>query len=308
MVNKELENILNELKSVFEDIKAEVVVSEILENSNVDFSNLTINNTSTFKRPYRRDIIDYKQSLTNIDNYTLNFNLSRNGIYDSLPEGVFHNPSDPALKSLSYQKKREKQKQEEREARLFFQPIENETFNQYVNIEKEERALIDRFTDVKNNFLLKFWQADKSLPKKYLLKLIKLLPSIHKISGNLELTALCLERIIDEKVTLEKVNSPYKVPNNKEEKGESLGVDLVLGVDESIVLHPQINATIGPINKQNIKNFVDDSPTMRFIQVFYEYFIPMEMEVNTQIDFEHNNKGFVLHENEPALMGLTTTL
>lgn len=308
MVNKELENILNELKSVFEDIKAEVVVSEILENSNVDFSNLTINNTSTFKRPYRRDIIDYKQSLTNIDNYTLNFNLSRNGIYDSLPEGVFHNPSDPALKSLSYQKKREKQKQEEREARLFFQPIENETFNQYVNIEKEERALIDRFTDVKNNFLLKFWQADKSLPKKYLLKLIKLLPSIHKISGNLELTALCLERIIDEKVTLEKVNSPYKVPNNKEEKGESLGVDLVLGVDESIVLHPQINATIGPINEQNIKNFVDDSPTMRFIQVFYEYFIPMEMEVNTQIDYEHNNKGFVLHENEPALMGLTTTL
>lgn len=308
MVNKELENILNELKSVFEDIKAEVVVSEILENSNVDFSNLTINNTSTFKRPYRRDIIDYKQSLTNIDNYTLNFNLSRNGIYDSLPEGVFHNPSDPALKSLSYQKKREKQKQEEREARLFFQPIENETFNQYVNIEKEERALIDRFTDVKNNFLLKFWQADKSLPKKYLLKLIKLLPSIHKISGNLELTALCLERIIDEKVTLEKVNSPYKVPNNKEEKGENLGVDLVLGVDESIVLHPQINATIGPINEQNIKNFVDDSPTMRFIQVFYEYFIPMEMEVNTQIDFEHNNKGFVLLENEPALMGLTTTL
>lgn len=308
MVNKELENILNELKSVFEDIKAEVVVSEILENSNVDFSNLTINNTSTFKRPYRRDIIDYKQSLTNIDNYTLNFNLSRNGIYDSLPEGVFHNPSDPALKSLSYQKKREKQKQEEREARLFFQPIENETFNQYVNIEKEERALIDRFTDVKNNFLLKFWQADKSLPKKYLLKLIKLLPSIHKISGNLELTALCLERIIDEKVTLEKVNSPYKVPNNKEEKGENLGVDLVLGVDESIVLHPQINATIGPINEQNIKNFVDDSPTMRFIQVFYEYFIPMEMEVNTQIDYEHNNKGFVLHENEPALMGLTTTL
>lgn len=308
MVNKELENILNELKSVFEDIKAEVVVSEILENSNVDFSNLTINNTSTFKRPYRRDIIDYKQSLTNIDNYTLNFNLSRNGIYDSLPEGVFHNPSDPALKSLSYQKKREKQKQEEREARLFFQPIENETFNQYVNIEKEERALIDRFTDVKNNFLLKFWQVDKSLPKKYLLKLIKLLPSIHKISGNLELTALCLERIIDEKVTLEKVNSPYKVPNNKEEKGENLGVDLVLGVDESIVLHPQINATIGPINEQNIKNFVDDSPTMRFIQVFYEYFIPMEMEVNTQIDYEHNNKGFVLHENEPALMGLTTTL
>lgn len=308
MVNKELENILNELKSVFEDIKAEVVVSEILENSNVDFSNLTINNTSTFKRPYRRDIIDYKQSLTNIDNYTLNFNLSRNGIYDSLPEGVFHNPSDPALKSLSYQKKREKQKQEEREARLFFQPIENETFNQYVNIEKEERALIDRFTDVKNNFLLKFWQADKSLPKKYLLKLIKLLPSIHKISGNLELTALCLERIIDEKVTLEKVNSPYKVPNNKEENGESLGIDLVLGVDKSIVLHPQINATIGPINEQNIKNFVDDSPTMRFIQVFYEYFIPMEMEVNTQIDYEHNNKGFVLHENEPALMGLTTTL
>ncbi|WP_339702515.1 hypothetical protein [uncultured Marixanthomonas sp.] len=308
MVKKELESVLNELKSVFEDIKAEVVVSEILENSAADFSDFTVHNSSTFKRPYRRDIIDYKQSLTNSNNYTLNFNLSRNGIYDSLPEGVFHNPSDPKLKSLSYQKKREKQKQEEKEARFFFQPIENEVFNQYVGIEKEERALIDRFSDIKNNFLLKFWQVDKSLPQNFLLKLIKLLPYSHKISGNLKLTALCLEKIIDEKVTLKKVNAPYQEPKKEEKEKNSLGVDLVLGVDESTILCPEVNAKIGPVNKNNIKNFIEGSPTMRFIQVFYDYFIPMEMEVKTKIDFERSTEGFVLHENEPALMGLTTTL
>lgn len=308
MIKKELEDILNELKSVYEDIRAEVIISEILENSNAELSDITIRNKSTFKRPYRRDILDYKQSLVNKNNYTLNFNLTRNGIYDSLPEGVFHNPSNPNFKNLSYQKKREKQKLEEKEARLFFQPIENEIFNQYVGIEKEERALIDNFSDIKNNFLLEFWQVDKTLPKKYLLKLIKLLPYIHKFSGDLEITALCLEQIINEKVSLKKINKASQHSYKKQEKENRLGVDLVLHVEKSTIYCPEVNAKIGPINKDNIKNYLDGSPTIQFIQTFFDYFIPMEMNVKINIEFDKNSKGFKLNNQEPALIGLTTKL
>ena len=124
-MEKDLEAIYEELISVFHDIRAEVIVSEILESSEAELSDFTIHNSSNFKRPFRRDILDHKNSLSSINDYTLNLNLTRNGIYDSLPEGVFHDSSSAAFKGLSYQKKREKQKNEEKEARKFFQPIED---------------------------------------------------------------------------------------------------------------------------------------------------------------------------------------
>ncbi len=308
MVKKDLENILKELQAVFEDIKAEVVVSEILENSRAKISDFTIQNKSIFKRPYRRDILDYKESLSDVNNFTLNLNLSRNGIYDSLPEGVFHNFADPALKKLSYQKKREKQKKQEKEARRFFQPIENELFHQYVEIEKNERGLIDKFSDIKNNFLLKFWQIEDGMPAAYVIKLIKLLPYVHRISGNLELTALCLEMILEEEVTLYKKNVPYSIVDKNKRAGKSLGVDLVLGVEESTILCPEVEAVIGPVSNKNIENFIPGTPTMKFLDFFFDYLMPMELKVTTKIEFARNKDNFVLSENEPAIMGLTTAL
>lgn len=308
MAKKELEEILEELNSLYADIKAEALVSEITANSKAEISDFTVQNLSTFKRPYRRDILNLKNSLLNTENYTLNLNLSRNGIYDSLPEGVFHDSSDPALKGMSHQKKREKQKLEEKEARKFFQPIENEVFNQFVTIEKEERALIDRFSDIKNNFLLWFWQIDASFPPDFVIKLIKLLPYTHKISGNLDLTALCLEKIIGEKVNISKKMKPYSLYRHKGDLKDKLGVDLVLGVEESTILCPEIEVCIGPVSNKNVKNFVAGTSWMKFIATFYEYFIPMEMEVRTKVDSIKNEDNFVLNETEPAIMGLTTAL
>lgn len=308
MVNKGLEEILVELKSIYADIRAEALVTEIIENSHAEMSDFTVQNLSTFKRPYRRDILNLKNSLLTDTNYTLNLNLTRNGIYDSLPEGVFHDPSDPALKGMSYHKKREVQKLEEKEARKFFQPIENEIFNQFVTIEKEESALINRFSDIKNNFLLRFWQIDPSLPVDFVMKLIKLLPYAHKISGDMDLTALCLEKIIGEEVKFKKSMQPYSLSHQKGDLKDKLGVDMVLGVEESTILCPEIEVCIGPISKKNISHFVEGSSWMRFITVFYEYFIPMEMEVKTNVDANRDENNFVLNEKEPAIMGLNTAL
>ncbi|WP_026449512.1 hypothetical protein [Aequorivita capsosiphonis] len=308
MVKKGLEDILEELKSVYADIRAEALVSEITENSPAEITDFTVQNLSTFKRPYRRDILNLKNSLLSTTNYTLNLNLTRNGIYDSLPEGVFHDPSDPALKGMSYQKKRERQKNEEKEARKFFQPIENEVFNQFVTIEQEERALINRFSDIKNNFLLRFWQIDHTLPADFVMKLIKLLPYAHKISGDLELTALCLEQIIGEKVKFIKSMEPYSLYVHKGDLKDKLGVDMVLGVEESTILCPQVEVCIGPISKKNVKHFIEGTSWMRFITTFYEYFIPMEMEVKTKVEALSDENNFILNDEEPAIMGLTTAL
>ncbi|MGB0949739.1 MAG: hypothetical protein ACPGU0_06495, partial [Marinirhabdus sp.] len=156
MAKEQLEAIYEELLSVFDDIRAEVIVSEITANSSATTTDFSIQNISTFSRSHRRDIQNHKNSLTNANHNTINLNLSRNGIYDNLPEGVFHDPLDPTLKAMTHQKRREKQKNEEKEARKFFQPIENEIFNQYVGVESAERSLIDKFSDIKDNYFLRF--------------------------------------------------------------------------------------------------------------------------------------------------------
>ncbi len=306
-MEKNLELIYEELISVFHDIRAEVIVSEILESSKAELSDFTIHNSSNFKRPFRRDILDHKNSLSSVNDYTLNLNLSRNGIYDSLPEGVFHDSSSAAFKGLTYQKKREKQKNEEKEARKFFQPIENEIFNQYVAIEKTERKLINRFSDIQNKFLLDFWKIDTSLPSEFVMRLIKLLPYVHKISGNLELTALCLQNIIGEKVTMTKTTISYSHTAARETQHQ-LGVNMVLEVEESTILCPAVEVNIGPVKTTSISRFVNGTPWMRFLELFYEYFLPMEMEARTIINSSPEDSSFVLNDTEPALMGLNTSL
>ncbi len=308
MAKNDLEKILKELESVYTDIRAEALVTEITENSTAEVVDFTIQNLSTFKRPYSRDILDLKNSLLSTNDYTLQLNLSRNGIYDSLPEGVFHDASDPSLKGMSHQKKRERQKIEEKDARIFFQPIENEIFNQYLEIEKTERLSINRFSEIKNNFLLRFWQIDANFPPQFVFKIIKLLPFAYKISGNLDLAALCLEKIIGKKVKFVKKLRSYSVFKNKGENADILGVNYVLGVDESTILLPEIEVTIGPIKLSEASNFVEGSIWMQFIDTFYKYFLPMELEVHTHIHTERSDNNFTLNETEPAIMGLTTAL
>ena len=49
--------------------------------------------------------------------------LSRNGLYDALPQGIFHKSVGIDTK-LSYSEIRQKNKKEEKDARGFFAPLE----------------------------------------------------------------------------------------------------------------------------------------------------------------------------------------
>ena len=69
-----LENIYAELIAAYENLKAEVLVAEIQENSSVTTDDFIIANKSTFSRPYRRDIISV-DDLINMDKLTLNLSL-----------------------------------------------------------------------------------------------------------------------------------------------------------------------------------------------------------------------------------------
>jgi len=161
MKNDELSSVFEELVSLFDNLKAEIIVTEVQKNTNNDISFL-IQNQSSFSRSFRRDIINISHLK---DNDNIQLNLSRNGLYDSLPEGLFH-AHEESKKNLSFSAKRKRYKDEEKDARRFFSPIESEFFNQRLNIEANERDILSNFYDLKDDFLIDFWKIDKVIPKK----------------------------------------------------------------------------------------------------------------------------------------------
>ena len=248
-VISEVEEIYEELNSTFFNIKAEVLVAEIIENSSVSENEFIINNSGTFHRPFRRDIISVDNK-THFDKLILN--LSRNGLYDYLPEGFFHQ-QQPTNKGDSPTELRQKQQLEEKNARKFFSPLENEFFHQRLSLETNERQILEDLSNLSDDFLKTFWKLDSDIPDVFLKKLTRILPYCHKIAGDFKLTKLVLEKLIGEKVTITKsFVAPKTKSISKNLNDTTLGANTLLNSDNSSIYNPTLNITIGPIKEEKI--------------------------------------------------------
>ncbi|WP_062061862.1 hypothetical protein [Aquimarina longa] len=308
MKEKEVQEVYDELIASYKNLKAEVFVCEVLEKSNLEFTDIDVFNKSTFTRSYRRDVISFIMDSYSESGDKLQLNLARNGLYDLLPEGIFHEPIKTKTNvALSYKHIRQKHKKEEKEARSFFTPIENELFVQKVRIEQNERVLIDEFTNLKNDFLLDFWGLDKEIPRDYNIKLLQLLPFAHKISGDTELMAIGLENIIEEQVKIKTTTKSYHDVDSAEGE-DKLGVDFVLELTETTVVYPMYKITIGPIERKNADKFLKNGITTKFISIFCDYFVPIEIDAEINIVYLEEESEFVLDAINSPRMGLTTTI
>ncbi|GEQ86169.1 hypothetical protein ULMS_16770 [Patiriisocius marinistellae] len=305
MEKSTFEAISEELNTLYENIKAEVIVGELEKNSEAIATDFIIQNKSTFSRPYRRDILNI-DSLINTEKITLN--LSRNGIYDTLPEGFFHKPQ-AKQDAEDYLAKRKQFQEQEQEARTFFSPIENEFFYQKFQIEKKERELLNDFYNLNDNFLIEFWDLDTSIPSEYRLKLIKLLPYNYKIAGNFELTRRCLEEILNVPVLFKEMysNSQEKKKNNSRSNQLILGVDTILDSENNAIFYPELNVTIGSIPTDKIDDFISKDGVRKFIILFFEYFIPIEIQVIIKFTV-NNEEGFLLNKENAPIMGISTQI
>ena len=275
---KDPKNIAKSIKSKPSDINAEVIIADLIERG-FDFNKIFVKHDGLFKRNFSKDISDvYLDMIKDI----LVFNVSRDSIYDILPEGLFHHVFGN-LGADNRNREFEKLKQEEDNARKFFLPFDNEFFYQNIKLEIELRKFF-RYPDY---FFQKLFFFDKIIPGKFIRKLTTYLLFANNIIGDLELTARCLSDIIGEKVE----NSKYYLSENKtvnEIKDEhflredTLGDNFICGDlssegryiwEFSIILN----------DGSAIKKYKEDGVMYKLIEVFYEYFIPYEIEVKTKI-------------------------
>lgn len=299
---EELETVLNELKSFHTDINAEVIVSEILANTSLDLEDIIVQNQSTFKRSFRRDILEIGPIVDN----TLTFYLSRNGLYDQLPEGMFHKV-DKGNSDSSFSEMRKTFKEEEKEARHFFSPFENEFFRQQLDIEKNEQALTQNVLTLKDEFFKEFWKIDANIPKEYLQKLFKLLPHSSKIVGDIELAKICLEKLIGTQVNIRKISHVASKSCENSSQGQMLGRDFTLTIEDQTHLFPSLEVTIFMKDYESLDFNLKEDRLLNIVNVFYEYFIPMEYDIKTTYKVKQNNL-FTLSPTHQPIVGVTTQI
>jgi hypothetical protein len=315
MVNSE--KIASIVKNIFYDIKAEALIGDLLENG-LKTDDFVAINKGLFKRRYARDIDQVKQVEFENGHKIAGIYLNRDGLYDALPEGLFHDKNEDSLKketNISEDSKRIKE--EEKEVRNFFLPFENEIFLQRVKLEIEERNVLSHFSEnLFNDIYPEFWNLDKKQNQKYLNRMVLFLHFAHQIAGNLSLTAKCLESILNEQVNVQIVKTNFRqkttntAPNNKNCKlgSNKLGVGFVCG-DDFNKMDKTMEFTIGPLKNTTVNEYLEDGTISKFLTCFYSYFIPVELNAKSNVLIEESEQNFVLNEmNEGPALGFESAI
>lgn len=295
-----LKEIQNALQKHTADIKAEVMVASLYEKG-ILAEQIIIRNQGVFKRSYRKDIVDCEIKEINSFEEILEIGISRDGLYDILPEGLFHQSERGSNQSVQRMVEEHKKfKSEELVARKYFQPFENEFFKQKVQVEENEKNFYYRILSEKNQLLQQFWKLDSNLPLEASKRLLEFLPRAGKICGHIQLMQLALSKILLEEVKVLTYQMPLSMicqDKMKSTQAQTLGIDSVMGAtyEETI---PVIEFMIGPCQSLSVEQFLPKNPYYLLLQKFYDCFTPLEAEIKTTFV---TNKNQVEKENSPIL-------
>ena len=178
-----------------------------------------------------------------------------------------------------------------------------------MNQEKQEKDFLFEINAGKPlNFFYEFWGLEKNIPPDLAAKLIAMLPHAYKITGDLDATAHCLRYMLGEPVEIKREG--YKEQSDTGEQvslGDCrLGLDMISGsfyMDYSLYLE----CCIGPLENTSLIEYIHGGKRENFIKLFYEYFLPMEADVQTTILLPEAAEIFDFSEQEPIL-GYTTRI
>ena len=301
-----LTDISASINQLADDLRAEAVLA--LMDGKLSLRNILVSPEGQFKRGWARDIsvADVDQLFSGSD--VLAVRLNRDGIYDYLPEALFHDIAGSDCDSgTDMAKESMRLRVQEREGRLFFQPLENEMFLQGLQVAAREDQLYRRIISQKLMGLIPdFWEIDPALPEKYVMRMVKLLPYAAVMAGNVLLIAHGLEFVLCEPATVKATRPPDIAAEGAAMGGSGvlgscfLGVDAIAG-DALSGAVKQFIVSIGPVVNPETVSMLKNGSLEKFLDCFYSYFIPVEADVSTQFVLAGTQGEFVLEGDDPAV-------
>ncbi|MBK8786678.1 MAG: type VI secretion system baseplate subunit TssG [Chitinophagaceae bacterium] len=299
------------------DFKAEVIAAEMIDN-NVSAEQIMILMLGSRKRSFRKDVDSVTEEISDYNNkeYTL-ITTHKEGIYDMLPEGLFHSPTLP--KNATTQKEIidniKKHRIEESNARRLFLP-----FEAAINHLRIQMALFESRLDKGAhhndlvNLFKNYWEIFKYLDTDQSDIFLQVLPLIHDIRDDYESAAIIFELLLSLPVKIEgnlqgqlkAVNPVFSSLNDTQ-----LGINFTTGNAVYDGGEDEIVVTVGPLSNEQLKLFSPGSRKSKILEMLSDYLLPVHVDINTDFELFDTEKGMSLADTENdfnATLGLSTYL
>jgi hypothetical protein len=307
----DLEKLFEELSGHRYDIRAEALMGQVVQQAGA--GDIVAINDGRFFREYRKDLYAVDRIEDSWKQQLLQLHLSRTGLYDLLPEGLFHqsvgenNRNDAATAMAAYSRR---DKKKEGAARKFFQPVENSFFWQRVQLEREEEQLLAGIdSGMLTDYFFRFWGFPEGLNKNSGVLLVLLLPYAHVIAGNLDLMQSSLSILLQEKVNIRQV-APSLSYADEQDGGLgnlALGNDMVCG-NHFWEDHTCLQYDIGPLQNSFPSEYVQGGENDILLEVFNNYFAPVEADITINIEVDREKALIRLDDEHSPILGYSSML
>lgn len=308
-----IDSIVSQLNPLPFDLRGEFLVSHLIEGGNLSQEQYMVKKAGQFSRSYRYDILDITEVDDDFDTTQfLQLLLSRDSIYDTLPENLLHPVrNDTPEKGVDTMVREYKlQQEQQKQARQFFQPFENELFAFGVVTERFEHQFLTSLNETKTpEMFYDFWGMSRDFPPQLMSKMLKLLPFAYKIVGNIPLSVQILALLLNEKVELKAQDfEQYSDENEAITLGDCrLGVDFITGHSyDDYSCHYQL--VVGPLENTHFQEYINNGTYQKFIHLFCEYFFPLEMDIELKILLQNKDEPFEFNAQQQSILGYNTRI
>lgn len=310
-----------------EDVKLEVLLAELYFSGLNPLREVMLHPMGLFARDFRRDVGRVAVGHANILQEDapppdprvldsdlqdfLNIEVHRDGLYDYLPEGLFHQATGYTRDQREVFAEIDEQGRRRSAARRFFQPIEQEFYLQRLRLELEERKYDVSEDNLRQNrqadILREFWGLPlELLTIRQLNNLLHLLPVAHRITPNQALVRQVFELILGVPVHLRTIPpltflielTEGDVPPSDELSRSELGNLSLGGVYQDTM--PAVEIRLGPLNGSQLNDFLANGRSRVILNLLITYFIPAESEVVDHLIADEDNQFLVLADDDPT--------
>lgn len=286
------------------DFKAEVIAAEMVEyGTNPD--RILILLTGATKRSFRADVTAVEDELSDYDHkeYTI-VKTSREGIYDMLPEGLFHHATahKTAKSEKEIIKSIKQRRQEEFNARKFFLP-----FEATINFLRMQMALYENRLDKRThydelvNIFSAQWEIFQYLDKRQSDIFLHLIPILHNLRDDYKSIETIFEMLFLLPV---KISLHTQLPFKPEELilsslgNSKLGIDLTTGNMKYNEGTDEIHIYINCSKNKMLQQFMPGGNKQKILEILCDYLLPVHFDVVTTFELNAEDKIMKLTDNE----------
>jgi type VI secretion system protein ImpH len=291
------------------DVRLEIIANELL-GYGVDIDQILVSPLGGFYRGSRRDIVEMgiiKDSIGGVLYHQIK--TSRDGLYDGLPENIFHDNQDDILagKLIDPIENVKKNREEEEAARKFFQVVEKEFYRLRIQFEQEERkSILGSSEFYRHEIFVQLWSELKELDGKYIPALMQILPLACKYHSDTRRMEVLPQKLLDVGVRIE--HDP--IDSTKEEVnkitslgGEYLGIDTIIG-KTYYDFEPGYLVNLGPLTPEELEDLMPGCTAQKALNVFCEYFFPVGARLKFNYIMLETQNTINLNPDQPTGSGL----